>query len=347
MAFSKETLDRPEAKNPAALERIGLAKVRIQSILDREVVSTIRTLEKKISDQGPTPQRVDPHLITIALRDLQALNRLRVLKHPETEPDWYANPGTPKGTYQPRLEELATSYAAITERNMRNLIGDALEIVVQKCLEEVEANSARFSFEGHFDLDNGKNKHGRYKKTEPRNQIRKRSTKKVADFLQYGHDNGILCIECKNYREWIYPTNSAINNLIIKSYELGITPVLIARKLHYTTKTNFFEPAGIIAHETLHQYYPPEYSDLADKVRHKGMLGFTDIRASETPEARTVKFFSHDLPEIAPVMSSRWKRHKDDLYRYAKNEINLAQLYTQIGSPAGGKWQEPEDRGAY
>jgi len=31
------------------------------------------------------------------------------------------------------------------------------------------------------------------------------------------------------------------------------------------------------------------------------------------------------------------------LLAYATDKINLAQLYTAIGSPAGGKWQEPEE----
>lgn len=347
MAFSKETLARPEAKNPAALERIALAKLRVQRVLDREIVSTIRTLEQKISDQGPTPQRVDPHLVTIALRDLEQTNRLRLLRHELTEPDWYSNPATKEKIYAPRLDELANLYAATTQRNMRNLIGDALEIITQKSLEIVESENRRFTFLGHFDFEKGKNKYGRYSKEEPTSRIRKNVTKKVPDFIQFGHDGGALCIECKNYREWIYPRSDAIVNLIIKSFEMDITPVLIARRIHYSTRTNLLEPAGIIAHESLHQYYPPEQSELVEKIKHKRMLGFTDIRASEEPENRTVKFFREDLPKLAPHMSVIWNRNKNFLYQYAKHEINLAQLYSEIGSPAGGKWQNREDQETY
>jgi hypothetical protein len=59
--FSKRLLDHSEAKHPLALERIRIAKRRIQSILDRETVAHQKTLEQKISDQGPTPLRVDHH----------------------------------------------------------------------------------------------------------------------------------------------------------------------------------------------------------------------------------------------------------------------------------------------
>ena len=41
-------------------------------------------------------------------------------------------------------------------------------------------------------------------------------------------------------------------------------------------------------------------------------------------------------------MTERWSKNKAALLAYATDQINLAQLYTAIGSPAGGKWQEPE-----
>ena len=40
-------------------------------------------------------------------------------------------------------------------------------------------------------------------------------------------------------------------------------------------------------------------------------------------------------------MADSWHKHRAALVAYAKNEIPLAQLYTEIGSPAGGKWQAP------
>jgi len=64
------------------------------------------------------------------------------------------------------------------------------------------------------------------------------------------HDAGPLCIECKNYREWVYPHDKLISELIVKAADLNAIPVLIARRIHYTTRTNLLEPAGIIAHET-------------------------------------------------------------------------------------------------
>jgi hypothetical protein len=120
---------------------------------------------------------------------------------------------------------------------------------------------------------------------------------------------------------------------------LDAVPLLIARRIHYTTLTNFLEPAGIIAHESFHQYYPSDRAELAARVRDKRSLGFTDVLATEEPHRRTSTFFDTALPAIVNFMAQRWSANAAALVAYAKGEINLAQLYTDIGSPAGGKWE--------
>lgn len=52
-------------------QRIALGKRRMANILRKHAVSTMRTLEQKISDAGPLNQRVDPHLLTEARDQLQ------------------------------------------------------------------------------------------------------------------------------------------------------------------------------------------------------------------------------------------------------------------------------------
>jgi len=169
-------------------------------------------------------------------------------------------------------------------------------------------------------------------------------TTKEPDFIQYGHDVGPLCIECKNYREWLYPTKPYINWHITRCLELNCVPVFVVRRIHYSTLTNFFEPAGIIAHETYHQYFPSDRSDLAAKAQHKRSLGFTDIRASEEPHERTGHFFSSSLPKISGYMGERWQRNRQALLEYVNGAIHLAQLYNAIGSRAAGKWIEKEEQ---
>lgn len=338
--ISKKISDRLRGSQTAR-DRLGIAKKRVQSILDREVISHQRTLEQKISEQGPKHIRVDPHLVGLAIADLLELNRLRSHAHHSTgATHWYANPATTTELYEPRLAELATLYSETTQAGFGNLIGDALEIIVFKCLDQLYTSSPRFAYQGHFHLDQPLNQNGRYPKTQPPKSIGKNKSTKEADFLAFGYDPGPLCIECKNYREWLYPHHEVIKELIIKATELNAIPVLIARRIHYTTLTNFLEPAGIIAHETYFQYYPPHHADLAIKVSDKKLLGFTDVTATHDPHPRSVKFFLTDLPKIVSYMAERWKKNQQPLLAYALDEINLAQLYTAIGSPAGGKWKD-------
>ncbi|MGB6286368.1 MAG: hypothetical protein WBG18_18465 [Xanthobacteraceae bacterium] len=81
---------------------------------------------------------------------------------------------------------------------------------------------------------------------------------------------------------------------------------------------------------------------MATKVKDKRSLGFTDVVASEEPSARTLTFFRDNLPKVVDRVSAKWKENQDVLLGYALDQMNLAQLYTAIKSPAGGKWFEPD-----
>lgn len=340
--FSDWLLAHPEAKSPEALRRIKIAKKRISLVLDRERVSHQKTLEQKISDQGPNDQRVDPHLLGLAIKDLLEQKRLKTVRHAATgKQDWYANRLTGVAEIASRLEELAPLYASVSGSGFGNLSGDALEVVVFKCLATVAAAQPRHAYQGHFLLTEPKDAHGRYRKIQPPKSLGGYTTQKEADFLQYGYDEGTLCFECKNYREWIYPHHGVIADTIVKSYELGCIPVFIARRIHYTAITNLLTPGGIISHETYLQYYPADCEELAQQVRDRTKLGFTDVTTSEEPHPRTVKFIEKTLPSIVGGMAAKWHAHKEALYAFAKGELHLAQIYNEIGSPAAGNWQEP------
>jgi hypothetical protein len=339
--FSQKLDANPALRNPQTRDRVALGKVRVLSILDRETVAHQKTLEQKIADQGPKPQRVDPHLVGLAISDLLELNRIRKLEHAPTQTtSWFTTIATPETTAQTRLSTLAPIYAATKAGHFGNLVGDALEIITHKALEKLESSDPKYTVLGAFDLSQPKDNNGRYKKIPPPKYIGKRTSPGEPDYFLLGHETGPVLIECKNYREWIYPNNSVIAELIKKSLDFNATPILVARRIHYSTIRNFLQPAGIIAHETYFQYYPLSHVDLAAQAADKKLLGFTDVRATETPDTRTEKFFVKLLPSILPDMSAKWAANRVALRRYATDEINLAQLYTEIGSPAGGKWIE-------
>jgi hypothetical protein len=119
--------------------------------------------------------------------------------------------------------------------------------------------------------------------------------------------------------------------------------VFIGRRIHYTARENLFIPAGIVFHESYYQYYDPTDHQIADQAKNKALLGFSDIRATHEPDVRTLRFFADYLPKVLTEAGPRWAATRNFAYAYAKGEMNLAQLYTEIGSPAGGKWINQED----
>jgi hypothetical protein len=318
---------------------------RLPNVLAAEIVACQKTLEQKISDQGPTPLRVDPHLLGLGLRELTVERGIfTTYTHEKTGPtSWYANAGTPKEAINAKLNEVAPLYAQVASGSFPNLVGDALEIVVQRSLTELRTAHPNFDFLGSFDLATDKNKQGRFVKVEPPAVLSGKKCARIPDFFLTGFPFGTLSIECKNLREWIYPHHRLIADLIAKSIETDTIPCLVARRIHYTTLTNFFVPAGILAHESYYQYYPSDHADLAAAVQQKRSLGFSDVRATEEPHPRTVKFFSGNLIKVAPAMAEKFRKNRDALAAYVNDEINLAQLYNEIDSPAKGNWTDLKD----
>ena len=224
------------AASPAALERIAIAKSRILSILDRETVAHEKTLEQKISDQGPFGQRVDPHLVSLAIKDMIELNRLAVHRHQTTRNiSWYANIGTPAPDVVIRLNALAPLYDYVSN-TLSNVIGDALEIATFQALKAAREATPRYHFDGYYYLNRPKNSHGRFEQRKAPKELHGQITQLQPDFLQYGHEAGPLCIECKNYREWLYPRKDYIKHHILRCHQLDALPVLIVRRcLLYTS----------------------------------------------------------------------------------------------------------------
>lgn len=164
--FSQKLLHTRDAKNKGALQRIEIAKARVQKVLDRERVAHQKTLEQKISDQGPLPQRVDPHLLGLAIMDLTELGRLKTATHAATgSQKWYANKLTKPDEIEGRLEELAQLYARTLQSS--NSVGDALEIITEKSIIAAFEGERRYSYQGHFLLKKPKDKHNRIRKIQP------------------------------------------------------------------------------------------------------------------------------------------------------------------------------------
>ena len=333
--LSAQLLAHPALQgSPRAIERVNTALRRLPNVLDTQIVAHQKTLEQKISEQGPRTQRVDPHLLGLAIRELSQQRRIVTRhEHEETNTHWFANARVEQAEVADRLKSLAPLYASVSQGEFRNKIGDALEIATQNAIHRLQERSSRYSFSGYFDLSAPLNRQGRVPKTEPPDNISGHKSAKLADFHLHGFDAGPLCIECKNYREWIYPASTILSDLIEKSIGLGATPLLIARRVHYSTISNLLSPAGILVHESYQQYYPPESAELAIQVREKRLLGFTDVTASYEPAPRTVRFFTTELPRLVDGAAKRFASNRAALSDFVAGDISLARLYTAIGSP--------------
>jgi hypothetical protein len=85
-------------------ERLALAMRRVSMVLKTNRVCSLRTLESKISDAGPYGMRVDPHVITKALKELYALGEVVLVRR--ATGNWYRLPSVRKAEYEKRLAEL-------------------------------------------------------------------------------------------------------------------------------------------------------------------------------------------------------------------------------------------------
>lgn len=111
--------------------REELARKRILSILKKHGIATSRTLEQKISDSGPTNQRINPHILTPARNQL--IKEGEVIKITMQTP-WYHLKDTPKAIIKKRLDEQLPIHKQFGEIGSR--IGQCLEIAIYRALFE-------------------------------------------------------------------------------------------------------------------------------------------------------------------------------------------------------------------
>ena len=97
-------------------ERVELAKRRIINILTTYKIALARTLEQKISDAGPFDQRIDPHVLTNARKELEETEQVHIYRGYQGVP-WYYLSETPKRVWQGRLAELEPIHRQILKQD--------------------------------------------------------------------------------------------------------------------------------------------------------------------------------------------------------------------------------------
>lgn len=184
-----------------------------------------------------------------------------------------------------------------------------------------------------------------YKKEEPPTSINGRQTAsgKKLDFLIHHRESGHAGLEIKNIREWLYPDRTEIRELLAKCCSLNVVPVLIARRIHFST-FSILNRCGVIIHQAFNQLYPNSASDLADKVRDKNLLGYHDVRVGNMPDARLTKFIEVNLPTVLPAARQNFESFKDLLSAYGHGKMSYRYFAAKVKRRALGESEDlPED----
>jgi hypothetical protein len=152
------------------------------------------------------------------------------------------------------------------------------------------------------------------------------------DFLVISQSGTLGGIEAKNVRPWIYPDDDdVLKPLLLKCCISNVLPVLIARRVSYVAFSEILFPCGIVVHETYNQLYPLSAVATAALASDKNLLGYHDIRTTNEPNNRLLKFLHIDLPELLPDAVEKFRQYRPILLDFAQGNLSYADLRRHVG----------------
>lgn len=308
-------------------ERQTLARHRIAKILRTAKLATWRTLEQKISDAGPGPMRVDPHVLTEARNSLLETGALIRKQEALT---YYHLESVDAHELDAKLQIIRPLWAEVSRQDVTMRMGQALEIAAYRAF----LLQPKFHTFGSFlNLD----EHGDeklYKKEEPPSSISGRTCVGRLDFLVIC-EGDLAGVELKNVREWLYPNRKEVRELIQKCLALNAVPVLIGRRIPFVT-FKLLNTCGVIIHQTYNQLYANADAELAARAKDKSLLGFHDIRVGNLPDARLLKFITMNLAPLIPTMRPRFDGYRDLLEGFVTDTLSYAEFAARVRRRAAG-----------
>ena len=303
----------------------ALGERRILNILRTRRLASKPQLEAKIAEAGPPAIRVDPHHLTAAIRHLISTDRLlQPLSVPQQRsqrnrtrlyaPVDFNLDHPPDAERFARIERAQLAYRDATQEDR----GKAFESIVHNSIVRSDAFSW-FNAPGH-----------RPPSGLTISDIPVTGSGNLDHWLVH-HGSGIpVAVEDKNLRDWLYPDRSEIRDLLGKAATYHMLPVLVARRIHFTTRL-FFSRIGALAYQTYFGYYPAEYADRLSDVRHKDGLGFADLRFTDEPPPHLVSFFSNLLPSRIEATMDLFERRIDLVHAYVNRDIEYAAILIELG----------------
>lgn len=317
--------------------RRDLAKKRLISVLGRHGAALARTLEQKISDAGPINQRIDPHILIPARNELVQAGV--ILKLREHGVDWFALAETPPQDVRDRIEVQFQTYRMILTGEFNSRLGEVLEIAVYRAM----LRSTDLQYLGGFRGLSNEPTFTKQKKEEPPSIFAGHELRgnKRFDFL-VGREGHWGAIEVKNVREWLYPDRVEIRDMLAKAADINMPPILIARRIPYVTR-RLLAPAGVLIWETRHQYYPPEYGNIAGLVRDKDSLGYFDVIPSDHPDKNLTEFVTRIVPEELADANRRFQEYRDLLQSFGEGAIKYKEFAARIRRRENGSNEDKDE----
>jgi hypothetical protein len=250
---------------------------------------------------------------------------------------WFHLASAPTASVSLRLSALSALHVKTQRHAFVTRLGQTLEIAVYRAL----LTQSTLPFLGAFLNLNEHDDATLYKKEEPPSSLSGRTIPdgKKLDFLVSHSSAGYAGIEVKNIREWFYPDREEVRELLFKCCALDVVPVLIARRIHYSSFT-VLNPCGVIIHQTYNQLYPAVDADLAAQVRDKTLMGYHDVRLGNVPDARLLHFIQTNLPALLPQARTQFDEFKDLLCAYASGAHPYKSFAARVKRRLRG---EPED----
>jgi hypothetical protein len=330
------------------LVRKQLAEKRLLSVIARHGIAAARTLEQKISDAGPSDQRIDPHILTGVRNELVKTGEL-VRENHHNAP-WFRLGNSDPEFIAKRFKELSPVYQAYTNGKFAVRVGQALEIATYRALSQTN-----YEFFGRFKNLDAHDDSSLYEKEEPPQHIGTRSLSgnQRLDFLVRHPDSSVkaLGLECKNVREWLYPDREEVIEVVAKCLALDAVPVLIGRRIPFVT-FKLLSACGVILHQIYNQLVSSTDTALAEKARDKTILGYHDIRLGNDPDARLLKFICNNMFSVAIEARARFDRHRDLLEAFVTGEHPYSEFAARLrrrlrGQNEDNDWQENLDQFEY
>lgn len=289
-----------------------------------------RTLEQKISDAGPNPQRVEPSILTESRKAL--LHEGAIVVERREKVPWYYVKGTAKTAVEERLALLQPLQKQTQNGLFKHRLGQTLEIAVMKAIQQSNLN-----FLGHFsDLDSHDDSTP-YTRSDPPLLISgNRMEKGPLDYVVFPMGE-CVGIEVKNYRTWLYPRSSEVREMLWKCGDIGAIPVLVARRLPFIT-IRLLQMGGCLIHENYNQLYPSADEELANQVRKKNLLGYHDVRTGNEPDARMLRFMGKLLPELVKEARPTFDKFREAHRQYGKGTLKYREWVKLLLKSGRQKW---------